>query len=88
MVLAGTPFREAYKQVGLADQKGEYSPTREVNHTHEGSIGNLCTAEIRRKMERVLPGVPSRRGGEKQVRAGSRCERAAGADVWAFGIFC
>lgn len=54
MVLAGTPFREAYKQVGIAVQKGEYSPTREVSHTHEGSIGNLCTAEIRHKMERVL----------------------------------
>ena len=54
MVLAGTPFREAYKEVGIAVQKGEYTPTREVHHTHEGSIGNLCTAEIRRKMERVM----------------------------------
>ena len=54
MVLAGTPFREAYKQVGMAVQRGEYTPTREVRHTHEGSIGNLCTAEIRRKMERVM----------------------------------
>ena len=40
--------------MGIAVQKGEYSPTREVSHTHEGSIGNLCTAEIRQKMERVL----------------------------------
>ena len=54
MVLAGTPFREAYKQVGMAVQRGEYTPTREVRHTHEGSIGNLCTAQIRRKMERVM----------------------------------
>lgn len=54
MVLAGTPFREAYKQVGMAVQRGEYHPTREVHHTHEGSIGNLCTAQIRRKMERVM----------------------------------
>jgi len=54
MVLAGTPFREAYKQVGMAVQRGEYTPTREVHHTHEGSIGNLCTAQIRRKMERVM----------------------------------
>ena len=43
-----------YKQVGMAVQRGEYHPTREVHHTHEGSIGNLCTAEIRQKMERVL----------------------------------
>ena len=54
LVLQGTPFREAYKEVGMAVQKGAYTPTREVHHTHEGSIGNLCTAEIRQKMERVL----------------------------------
>ncbi|WP_300722889.1 argininosuccinate lyase [uncultured Alistipes sp.] len=54
LVLQGVPFREAYRQVGMAVQRGEYRPTREVHHTHEGSIGNLCTAEIRRKMERVM----------------------------------
>ena len=54
LVLQGTPFREAYKEVGMAVQKGAYTPTREVHHTHEGSIGNLCTAKIRQKMERVL----------------------------------
>lgn len=54
LVLQGVPFREAYRQVGLAVQRREYRPTREVRHTHEGSIGNLCTEEIRRKMERVL----------------------------------
>ena len=54
LVLEGVPFREAYKQVGMAVQRGQYRPTREVRHTHEGSIGNLCTAQIRRKMERVM----------------------------------
>lgn len=54
LVLQGVPFREAYRQVGMAVQRGEYCPTREVHHTHEGSIGNLCTDEIRRKMERVM----------------------------------
>ena len=53
-MLQGVPFREAYRQVGMAVQRGEYRPTREVHHTHEGSIGNLGTAEIRRKMERVM----------------------------------
>ena len=62
LVLQGVPFREAYRQVGMAVQRGEYQPTREVHHTHEGSIGNRCTAEIRRKMEAVMqefktPGV-------------------------------
>lgn len=53
LTLSGVPFREAYRRIGEAVQRGEYRPTREVHHTHEGSIGNLCTAEIRRKMERV-----------------------------------
>lgn len=51
LVLAGTPFRDAYKQVGLAIEKGDYSPEKKVNHTHEGSLGNLCTAEISNMME-------------------------------------
>ncbi len=54
LTLQGVPFREAYLRIGTAVQRGEYQPTREVHHTHEGSIGNLCTAEIRKKMERVL----------------------------------
>jgi len=41
MVLSGTPFRDAYKQVGLAIEKGEFNPDKTVSHTHEGSIGNL-----------------------------------------------
>lgn len=53
LTLSGVPFREAYRRIGEAVQRGEYRPTREVHHTHEGSIGNLCTEAIRRKMERV-----------------------------------
>ena len=45
--LAGTPFRDAYKQVGLEIEAGNFNPTKTVNHTHEGSIGNLCNEEIR-----------------------------------------
>jgi argininosuccinate lyase len=54
LVLSGTPFREAYKTVGHAVQDGTYRPTRTVNHTHEGSIGNLCTDAIRRKFDEVI----------------------------------
>ncbi len=53
-VMEGMPFREAYKSVGLEVQSGNYTPTKEVNHTHEGSIGNLCTAQIQHKMEDVI----------------------------------
>ncbi len=50
LVLSGVPFREAYRKVGEEVQRGEYSPVREVNHSHLGSIGNLATAEIAKKM--------------------------------------
>ncbi|MFZ6665330.1 argininosuccinate lyase [Peijinzhouia sedimentorum] len=53
LVLAGVPFREAYVQVGLAIEKGEYNPSRNVKHSHEGSIGNLCSAEIRNAFDQV-----------------------------------
>lgn len=54
LALSGVPFREAYREIGMQVQRGEYRPTRSVNHTHEGSIGNLCTEQIRQKMERVM----------------------------------
>ena len=54
LVLEGTPFREAYREVGMAVQEHRYTPTREVHHTHEGSIGNLCNDKIVEKMEEVI----------------------------------
>ncbi len=54
LTLSGVPFREAYRQVGMAVQRGEYTPTRSVEHTHEGSIGNLCNDKIAEKMDKVL----------------------------------
>lgn len=52
--LSGIPFRDAYKAVGIEVQQGKYQPIKEVCHTHIGSIGNLCTAEIELKMQRAL----------------------------------
>lgn len=54
LVLSGVPFREAYREVGIAVQEGNYTPTREVNHTHAGSIGNLCNDRIAEKMASVI----------------------------------
>ena len=54
LTLSGVPFREAYKQIGMAVQRGEYQPTRCVEHTHEGSIGNLCNDKIADKMNKVV----------------------------------
>ncbi|WP_028295982.1 argininosuccinate lyase [Olivibacter sitiensis] len=45
-VLNGTPFRDAYKNVGYDIEHGHFKPLKEVNHTHEGSIGNLYNKEI------------------------------------------
>jgi argininosuccinate lyase len=56
LVLSGMPFRDAYKKVGLDIEKGEYAPERTVNHTHEGSIGNLNHAEIRQMMQQTVEG--------------------------------
>ena len=52
----GMPFRDAYKKVGLDIEAGRFTPVKEVHHTHEGSIGNLCNAEIRALMDQVLEG--------------------------------
>ena len=56
LVLQGIPFRDAYQQVGAQIAQGAFSPDRAVHHTHEGSIGNLCTAEIQAKMARAMAG--------------------------------
>lgn len=50
----GTPFRDAYRQVGLDIEAGKFRPNKQVNHTHEGSIGNLCTREIADLMQQVM----------------------------------
>jgi argininosuccinate lyase len=54
LVLSGTPFRDAYKQVGLAIEKGDFNPEKTVNHTHEGSIGNLGNKQVTTAMNNVV----------------------------------
>ncbi len=54
LVQQGVPFRDAYKQVGALINGGLYEPSRNLNHTHEGSLGNLCLAEISGKMDNVI----------------------------------
>lgn len=52
--LAGTPFRDAYRQVGIEIEQGHFEFDGQINHTHEGSIGNLCNDKIRQKMDNIL----------------------------------
>ena len=56
LVLAGVPFRDAYKQVGLAIEAGEFATEKNVNHSHEGSIGNLRNDEISGLMQNIIDG--------------------------------
>ena len=52
-VAKGVPFRDAYREVGLKVHRGEYEHDgRELHHTHEGSIGNLCLEQIKTRFER------------------------------------
>ncbi|MRX48608.1 argininosuccinate lyase [Pedobacter puniceum] len=53
LVLAGMPFREAYKKVGLDIEAGNFETDRTVNHTHEGSIGNLNLPEVKAMMQNL-----------------------------------
>ena len=52
-VIAGKPFRDAYRELGHTIEKGDFLPNRTINHTHLGSIGNLGLEKIRQKMERI-----------------------------------
>lgn len=52
----GMPFRDAYKKVGLDIEAGNFTPNRNIHHTHEGSIGNLCNDSIQTLMQSILDG--------------------------------
>ncbi|HCM75490.1 MAG TPA: argininosuccinate lyase [Cytophagales bacterium] len=58
LVLQGVPFRDAYKKVGQDIEKGQFSYDTNVKHTHEGSIGNLNTAEIKKMMNAEISAFP------------------------------
>jgi argininosuccinate lyase len=50
----GMPFRDAYKKVGLDIEAGNFTPNKNIKHTHEGSIGNLCNKEIEELMNSIV----------------------------------
>lgn len=54
LVLQGLPFRDAYKKVGMDIENGHFTYAATVNHTHEGSIGNLCNAQIQAAMQNII----------------------------------
>ncbi|UII74653.1 argininosuccinate lyase [Flagellimonas sp. HMM57] len=54
LVKNGMPFRDAYKKMGAEIEAGTFQPKKDIHHTHEGSLGNLCLEEIQAKMEKVF----------------------------------
>jgi len=56
LTLEGMPFRDAYKKVGLDIESGNFTPDKNIAHTHEGSIGNLCNDQIVAYKNEVLNG--------------------------------
>jgi argininosuccinate lyase len=58
LVNAGVPFRDAYRQVGRAIETGQYTYSTRVQHTHEGSIGQLCNEDIARQWQAVRNSFP------------------------------
>ena len=53
----GMPFRDAYKKVGMDIEAGRFTPCKEVHHTNQGSIGNLCTAQIAALMQQAYDSI-------------------------------
>ncbi|HVZ57889.1 MAG TPA: argininosuccinate lyase [Chitinophagaceae bacterium] len=58
LVNGGMPFRDAYRQIGQDIENGTFTYSTELHHTHEGSIGNLCTGAIREQFYKVLDQFP------------------------------
>lgn len=56
LAVEGMPFRDAYKKVGLDIEAGNFVPNKDIHHTHEGSIGNLCNDRITALMQSILDG--------------------------------
>lgn len=54
LALEGMPFRDAYKKVGLECEAGEFKPNKNIHHTHQGSIGNLCNDGITALMNKTI----------------------------------
>jgi len=54
LVLEGVPFRDAYVEVGRKIEKGEFDIPEKLNHSHEGSLGNLCNDEIEKRFNEAI----------------------------------
>src|SRR5262249_52998169 len=58
LVNGGMPFRDAYRKIGMDIESGNFQYDSSIHHTHEGSMGQLCTEEIKKQMTGVLDSFP------------------------------
>ncbi len=56
LVLSGIPFRDAYKKVGMDIEQGKFSYATQLQHTHEGSMGNLMNDKVKENFENIVAG--------------------------------
>ena len=73
LAAAGTPFRDAYKQVGLQIEAGTFHASHDIHHTHEGSIGNLCNEQIAQLMNDTLSQFTFKKVDEAEALLLSSC---------------
>ena len=66
LAASGMPFRDAYKTVGLEIEAGTFKADRNIHHTHEGSIGNLCNDKIEALMNENIAGFHFERVAEAE----------------------
>ncbi len=66
LAAAGMPFRDAYRKVGMEIENGTYRADRNICHTHEGSMGNLCNDRIAELMKSVYDGFGFSRAEEAE----------------------
>ncbi len=58
LVNSGMPFRDAYKKIGFDIEAGNFTYDTHIQHTHEGSLGNLCNSQIKQQMQKILDSFP------------------------------
>lgn len=56
LTLSGVPFRDAYKKIGMDIEQGKFSYSTKIQHSHEGSIGNLMNDKIKANFEKTRSG--------------------------------
>jgi argininosuccinate lyase len=54
LIISGVPMRDAYIRIGEMVAENKFTTTKELNHTHAGSIGNLMNEAIRKNMKDLL----------------------------------